>query len=247
MIGRVKHHLRPYVTSRLSALFLVLVIVAVVVGVTTGKESIFVVSGTFAAIFAVISTVDQSREKDKIEQSKTYLDTFLQGVDNAISLIETSEAGNQRRIKWIAAARALIQCMEIEEKIDYQPHKKIIEIKKLGFRGRILHLFDIHPVNYYFGLDSDFTGNISAAAHAARANKISDIPEDALVAFWSFGKFPTDYQANDPLKKMPEFTKAEMHHFDMIYPKLFSYLNFRDHNHYFASGVQPRTPPKERT
>jgi hypothetical protein len=173
-------------------------------------------------LFAQARDVNEARDK----RSLFYFQSCLTAYEEAQALLED---GNNDRVTWIAAGRALGHAKELSKLITQDPHLRALELHQLKYRGFFYGCLQPKTAAFFYGArDSSMPINDAAAAstapavHAGRhvGSTVNALSSKALRAIWEAAQWPTTFQ--DPLKA--DFSEQEQGSIMVIFPGLHEYL-----------------------
>jgi hypothetical protein len=170
-------------------------------------------------------------------RSLFYLESCVLAFEEASSLLED---GNNERVKWIAAGRALAHAKQLADCVSEDTHLRVLELHRLKYRS-IFHdaLFD-KPASFFYGIE-DTSLPIDEAAEASTQREeiggrtvtstLKELSDKSLRAVWEAAQWPTDYQ--DPLDR--GFTDDEKGKLVVIFRGLHDFLEHKE-RYQSASG-----------
>jgi hypothetical protein len=215
-------------------------------GLVTGPELLLVAAAATGALAASLWAMYTQAETVSEAKSRFYLDAFMDGLEQAATMLEDDWTNN--RLRWTAAARILCQCEKIEPLITNKDHKNLVQIKRDAYRHRFGAILQVHDrdqrASFFCGASPTLSLDSAAELVAAKLSigRPPNITETSLHVIWRFARFPDDY--DEPLKT--KFTAKEMERLALINPDLHEYLDFWD-NHIAAGGQIHELPtPRQR-
>lgn len=213
-------------------------------------ETIAYIASALAVVIALLGFIWQIRinvAQRRYDQSAYRLTSSLHAFEEAEKLLKD---GNNDRVTWVAAARALERGIRIAADITEQVHFDVFEVERDRYR-RIFGDFlgsDNPEIDgkFFYGAPNTMRTIDEAAKYAtARANgrpQIRNIPERILRIFWDFAQFPDDYE--DPISHNEGFSDEELAKSTnaIIYPGLIEYLRHTKEYMSIGGQLRPRKP-----
>ncbi len=209
-------------------------------------KSAGVAAGVILSLAGHLFTQGRASRDLAEKDSKFYLDSAVLALEEARKLLED---GNNDRVTWIAAGRALMQAQNLADMVSTDAHKKVLELHKLKYRSVFRSAITNKPASFYYGAEDptvpidkaaeDSTAPTTSAGGRRVSSTLKSLPETALYAVWKACQWPVDYQ--DPLQG--PFPKEELGKLLALYPELYEYLE-HTHKWHSASGkLYPREAP----
>jgi len=157
----------------------------------------------------IAETKANEAEKHKKEASKFHLDKCTEGLEHFYDLLKD---GNNNRVKWIAAARALLTIFDLSKGITEPHHQQFFDLEKSKYRQKLYELYtkkEITPL-FFTGIKDWNRSDISVSdiIDSARSGDgygytyddvDNFIDENSIVAIFSILDYPDDYLDYDPL------------------------------------------------
>lgn len=198
-------------------------------------------AGILIALSAQLFTQSKSLKEAREKRSLFYLDSCVRAFEEARSLLQD---GNNDRITWIAAGRALGHAQELARDVTEDSHNSVLELHRLKYRGVFGALLTNKPAAFFYGVDPTLPIDEAAkeSSKGARQNGrllisgVRDLSDKALRAVWKAAQWPEDYQ--DPLGS--GFTAQEQESLRLLYPGLHEFLEHKARWHSVAGDLHPR-------
>ena len=157
--------------------------------------------------------------KWKYEKSGFNLTSALDAFEEAHKLLDD---GNNDRVTWISAARALKRGKNIADGLTEQVHRDVLELQLDRYRikfGAILGCDDEDKDETFFKGDTFFETGEEPVLKSGR-----NIPPSTLKVIWDLAQFPPEYE--DPIPFGKSFSDAEIDSGvnNVRYKGLFKYL-----------------------
>lgn len=184
-------------------------------------------------LFAQARAARESTEN----RSQFYLESCVLAYEEAKSLLLD---GNNDRVTWIAAGRALEHAKQLSLRVTVDAHLRVLELQKLKYR-RFFHeiLADKHASFFYGCRDESYTLDTAAALSSAGERRggqdvrstTKELSEKSLYTVWEAAQWPQEYR--DPLEKV--FSEEEKSKLLVLLPGLYEYFEHKTRWH-SASG-----------
>jgi hypothetical protein len=112
------------------------------------------VAAALAAVAGVLLSIQWKLQERQVEQSAFFLDRSLAGWDRGWAILNDSMKGapEERRTRWIAAARVIERARRLTERVTDSAHRDVLEIELTHQRQRF-HPFFEQPGPFYYGVD----------------------------------------------------------------------------------------------
>lgn len=194
-------------------------------------------AGVLLALGAQLLTQGKNFSDANEKRSLFYLESFVKAYEEARNLLQD---GNNDRVKWIAAGRALVHAKELATNVTEEAHLRVLELHKLKYRGFFHGILADNPAAFFFGakdisISTDQAAALSTAGeeHAGRTitSTVKELSEKSLRAVWEAAQWPVDYQ--DPLAR--GFSEEEQAKLLVLFPGLHDFLEHKKSWH-SASG-----------
>jgi hypothetical protein len=176
------------------------------------------------------------------KRSLFYLDSCVKAYDEARGLLED---GNNERVKWIAAGRALVHARELANNVTEDAHLRVLELHKLKYRGFFHGALADKTAAFFFGAeDPSIATDEAAALSTAREERggrtitstLKELSEKSLRAVWEAAQWPSDYK--DPLDRA--FSSEEHAKLTVLFPGLHEFLEHKQSWHSASGRLHPR-------
>ena len=181
--------------------------------------------------------------RDSIEKrSQFYLESCVMAYEEARNLLLD---GNNDRITWIAAGRALMHAKQLSSTVTVDAHRRVLELHKLKYRRFFHEALADKPASFFYGCrDGSVTIDEAAALSTAREERggrdvtstVKELSEKSLYAVWEAAQWPQEYQ--DPLEK--SFSEEEKSKLLVLWPGLHEYLEHKERCHSASGKLFPR-------
>jgi hypothetical protein len=198
--------------------------------------------GILVALAAQLFSQSKSAKEVQEKRSLFYLESSVKAFDEARNLLKD---GNNERVIWIAAARALGHAQELSKGVTEDAHKRVLELHRLEYRGFFGALLSDKPASFFYGA-ADLSVTLEEAAKQSSAGEtrngrrlvsgVRDLSDKALRAVWEAAQWPEDYQ--DPLQA--GFSPEETAKCLVLYPGLHEFLEHKSEWHSVAGKLYPR-------
>ncbi|MEK9629308.1 MAG: hypothetical protein VW455_09845 [Nitrospinota bacterium] len=172
-----------------------------------------------------IFQISVHKRKWDSDESRFRLTSALDAFAEAHKLLKD---GNNDRITWISAARALKRGKNIAKDITEKVDKDVLEVQLDRYRiifSQILGADDLKKGIEFFKGELLPEGPYSAFQSSAK-EKDRYLPPPTLKVIWDFAQFPEGY--DDPIHFKESFSNEEIDQGknNVIWPALFEYLKF---------------------
>jgi hypothetical protein len=163
------------------------------------------------------------------KRSLFYLESCIKAYEEARNLLQD---GNNERVKWIAAGRALAHAQELANGITEDDHRRVLELHNLKYRGFFHSVLADKPAAFFFGAKdtsttTDEAAKLSTAGEVRGGRSITstvkEISEKSLRVVWKAAQWPENY--NDPLDT--GFTDEEQANLLVLFPGLHEFLEYK--------------------
>jgi hypothetical protein len=204
-------------------------------------------AGVLIALAAQLFTQSKSIKEAQEKRSLFYLDSCVKAFEEARNLLSD---GNNSRVTWIEAGRALVHALELAKEVTEDQHKRVLELHRLKYRGFFGALITDKPPAFFYGGDPTLSIEEAAKQSSIGAMRngrplITDVKllsEKALRAVWEAAQWPEHYQ--DPLGD--GFKTHEVEGLRLLYPGLHGFLEHKLQWHSVAGKLHPRNPTENR-
>lgn len=180
-----------------------------------------------AALFTQKNKYDDSRK----ETSKFHLDYSVRAYEEAVSLLSD---GNNQRVIWIAAARAITIASELADKVELSEHKKVLELEQMRYR-RTFSGFLQRPAAFFYGVPWQGKCLDDAAALSSETRRETpntdtgvsrEIPEHALLIIWRASEWPEESKERAIQWAASRFSGEEHGRLTVLYSELQHYIDY---------------------
>lgn len=194
-------------------------------------------AGVLLALGAQLLTQGKIFGDLREKRSLFFLESCVKAYEEARDLLQD---GNNERVKWIAAGRALAHAKELSENVVDDAHRRVLELYKLKYRGFFSASIAEKPAAFFYGAkDISITTDDAAALSTAREDRggrtvtstLNALSDKALRAVWEAAQWPVDYQ--DPLDR--GFSVEEQAKLLVLFSGLHEFLEHKE-NWHSASG-----------
>jgi hypothetical protein len=153
--------------------------------------------------------------------------------------------GNNERVKWIAAGRALVHAKELTSNVSEDPHRRVLELHKLKYRSFFHEVLADKPAAFFFGAKDTSIPTDQAAALSTAGEELGrrpvtstlkELSDKSLRAVWEAAQWPVDYQ--DPLDR--GFSDEEQAKLIVLFPGLHEFLEHKQRWHSASGKLFPR-------
>lgn len=210
------------------------------VGALTGVSSLVVTCIIFVRDY-------RRRREDKLEaRSQFYLDASVKGYEEARKLLAD---GNNDRVTWIQAARALKHAQALSKGIVTDHHQRLLELHRIDYRV-FFHQALEQPAAFFFGAKDASVSTDAAAAESTApemrfgrhiASTGQELSPKSLYAIWEAAQWRQDFK--DPLDD--EFSDANTGQLFVLFPGLHEFLEHRKMWNSAAGKLYPAKPRPE--
>lgn len=159
-------------------------------------------AGILIALSAQLFTQSKSIKEAREKRSLFYLDSCVRAFEEARSLLQD---GNNDRVTWIAAGRALGHAQVLANDVAEDAHKRVLELHRLKYRGVFGALLSDKTAAFFYGVDPTLPID-EAAKESSKGERrngrplisgVRDLSDKALCAVWKAAQWPKDYQDPD--------------------------------------------------
>ncbi|MZH02925.1 MAG: hypothetical protein F3745_05905 [Nitrospinae bacterium] len=181
------------------------------------------------ALGGLIWQIYINKRKWECDESHFCLTSALDAFESARNLLKD---GNNDRVIWILAARALTRGRDIANKITEQVHKKVLEVELDKYRiifGDILGRENEDKTMEFFQGNTFFEDGQERNPNPRHATPLN-IPPSTLKVVWDFAEYPEDY--TDPVSNDESFPDSVIDRGvnAVLYPGLIAYLKMLRRN-----------------
>lgn len=187
-------------------------------------------AGVLVALGAQLLTQAKNFSDLAEKRSLFYLDSCVKAYKEARTLLQD---GNNERVNWIAAGRALVHAKGLTENIVADSHRRVLELHKLKYRGFFSACIAEKPAAFFYGAqDLSLATDDAAALSTAREDRggrtitstVNELSDKSLRAVWEAAQWPADYK--DPLDR--GFSKEEKAKLIVLFPGLHEFLEHKE-------------------
>jgi hypothetical protein len=205
-------------------------------------------AGVLVALAGHLLTQGRNAGESVEKQSRFYLDSCVQAYVEAQRLLLD---GNNDRVTWIAAARALEHAKELSRRVSVRSHLRVLEIHKLRYRGFFGDVLRGKPASFFYAakdctISTDEAARLSSVpsdpAERTCVSTVNALSEKSIHAIWEAAQFPADYQ--DPLEA--GFSETERGKLIVLYAGLHEFLEHSEQWLSAAGCLYPRKKPGDR-
>ncbi len=173
-------------------------------------------------LFVQAKNIGDTNEK----RSLFYLESCVLAYKEANDLLRD---GNNNRVKWIAAGRALEHATTLATGVKENAHCHVLELHQLKYRLIFHDAIDNKTASFFYGapdplIHVDEAAKWSTAREGQTYSTIKYLNERSIRAVWKAAQWPTDYQ--DPLEDQ-KFSEEERENFVDRFSGLYEYLNHK--------------------
>lgn len=182
------------------------------------------------------------------KRSLFFLESCVEAYEEARKLLQD---GNNERVKWIAAGRALVHAKELASNVSEDPHRRVLELHKLKYRGFFHEALADKPAAFFFGakdtsIPTDQAAALSTAGEERGGRRVTstlnELSDKSLRAVWEAAQWPVDYQELLDYG----FSDKEQAKLIMLFPGLHEFLEHRQRYHSASGKLIPREPNNAR-
>jgi hypothetical protein len=205
-------------------------------------------AGVLVALGAQLLTQGKNFSDVSEKRSLFFLESSVKAYEEARNLLQD---GNNERIKWIAAGRALVHAKKLAANVTEDAHLRVLELHKLNYRGFFHGALADKPAAFFFGakytsIPTDQAAELSTAEEERRGRPITsslnELSDKSLRAVWEAAQWPVDYQ--DPLDH--GFSDEELAKLTVLFPGLHEFLEHKKSWHSASGKLFPRKPSNAR-
>jgi hypothetical protein len=199
-------------------------------------------AGVLVSLGAQLLSQAKNVDDAAAKRSSFYLDSCVKAYEEAESLLED---GNNDRVKWIAAGRALMHAKELGDKITDPSHKQVLEIHRVKYRRLFDDALRDKTAAFFFGAEDPTAPTATAAAESTeretRAGRtvtstVRELSGRSIRAVWEAAQWPKEYE--DPLGK--GFSSDEVERLTLLYPGLYEFFEHKRQWHSASGRLHPR-------
>ena len=193
--------------------------------------------GILIALATHLVTQARAAQDSTEKRSQFYLESCVLAYEEARNLLLD---GNNDRVTWIAAGRALAHAKQLSLKVTVDAHLRVLELHKLKYRRFFHEALADKSASFFYGC-RDTSVTLDEAARLSSAGEkrggrdvtstVKELSEKSLYAVWEAAQWPHAYQ--DPLDK--GFSKEQKDKLLVLWPGLHEYLEHKEQWH-SASG-----------
>lgn len=194
-------------------------------------------AGVLVALGAQLLAQGKGFADDREKQSHFFLESCVRAYEEARALLQD---GNNDRVAWVAAGRALVHAKDLSGKVVEDSHRKVLELHKLKYRGFFSACIADKPASFFYGAkDESISIDEAAALSTAREERggrvatstLKSLSDKSLRAVWEAAQWPEGYE--DPLDR--GFSQTEKAKLTVLFPGLHAFLEHKEVWH-SASG-----------
>lgn len=194
-------------------------------------------AGILVALGAQLLSQGKNMRDASEKRSLFYLESCVKAYEGASKILQD---GNNERVKWIGAGRALGHAKELALRVTEDIHLRVLELHKLKYRGIFHGAIAEKTAAFFYGAhDASIATDEAAKLSTAREERggrtvtstLKELSDKSLRAVWEAAQWPSDYQ--DPLDR--GFTKEEQGKLIVLFPGLHEFLEHKERFH-SASG-----------
>jgi hypothetical protein len=199
-------------------------------------------AAVLVALGAQLLTQGKNFSDAKEKRSLFYLDSCVKAYEEARVLLQD---GNNERVKWVAAGRALVHAKELAENVSDSAHVRVLELHRLKYRGFFSGCISEKTAAFFYGAKDSSTPVDDAAAQSTAAETIGgrlttttlkSLSDKSLRAVWQAAQWPADYQ--DPLDRA--FSDEEQGKLTVLFRGLHEFLEHKARWHSASGKLFPR-------
>ena len=207
-------------------------------------------AGVLVALGAQLLTQGKNFSDVSEKRSLFFLESCVKAYEEARNLLQD---GNNERVKWIAAGRALVHAKELAANVSDDAHLRVLELHKLKYRGFFHGALADKPAAFFFGAKDTSIPTDQAAALSTPGEErggcpvistLNELSDKSLRAVWEAAQWPVDYQ--DPLDRGFSDEEQAKHIFVVLFPGLHEFLDHKKSWHSVSGKLFPREPSKTR-
>jgi len=193
--------------------------------------------GVFVAIAGLLFNQCHDLKEARQKDSLFYLESCVKAYDGAQALLKD---GNNDRVTWIAAGRALVHAKNLADHVTVKAHRNVLELTRLEYRRFFDSVIRVKHAAFFYGINDPtaFLADAARRSSEGEGNTLSlerKLSEESIHAVWEAAQWPKGYEKSDPLAST--FADDELGSLYVLYPELYSYLQHRRTNSTFAGKV----------
>lgn len=205
-------------------------------------------AGVLVALGTQLLTQGKNFSDVREKRSLFFLESCVKAYEEARNLLQD---GNNERVKWIAAGRALVHAKELAANVSEDAHRRVLELHKLKYRGFFHGVLADKPAAFFFGakdtsVPTDKAAELSTAGEDRGGrpvtSTVNELSDKSLRAVWEAAQWPVDYQ--DPLDR--GFSDEEQAKLIVLFPGLHELLEHKKNWHSASGKLFPREPSNAR-
>ena len=194
-------------------------------------------AGVLVALGAQLLAQGKGFADAREKRSHFFLESCVRAYEEARELLQN---GNNERVAWIAAGRALVHAKKLADNVVEDAHRKVLELHKLKYRGFFGACISDKPAAFFYGAKDETISIDDAAAQSTAPEErggrvttstLKSLSDKSLHAVWEAAQWPEGYQ--DPLDR--GFSDEEKAKLIVLYPGLHAFLEHKETWH-SASG-----------
>lgn len=192
---------------------------------TLPDNNALVTAGILIALGGLLLTQAQMAKESGEKRSRFYLDSCVKAYEESRRLLSD---GNNDRATWIEAGRALMHANELSNRVTIDPHRRVMELHKLKYRGFFHDAIAKKPATFFYGVHVATSLDEAAKASSAPEERggttvtttYKQLSELSLYAVWEAAQWPQDYE--ELLDHV--FSPEERDQLLVLFPGLHEYL-----------------------
>ncbi|MBW2605064.1 MAG: hypothetical protein JRE28_12240 [Deltaproteobacteria bacterium] len=199
-------------------------------------------AGILVAIGAQFLAQGKNMRDANEKRSLFYLESCVLAYTEASNILQD---GNNERMKWIGAGRALGHAKELATMVTEDAHLRVLELHQLKYRSIFSDAIAERTAAFFYGShDPSITTEEAAKLSTAReelsgrtvTSTLKELSDKSLLAVWEAAQWPTNYQ--DPLGR--GFTEEERGKLIVLFPGLHEFLEHKERFHSASGKLFPR-------
>lgn len=134
------------------------------------------------------------------KRSLFFLESCVKAYEEACKLLQD---GNNERVKWIAAGRALVHAKELASNVSEDPHRRVLELHKLKYRSFFHSVIAEKTASFFYGakdtsISTDQAAELSTAGEERGGHMVTstlnELSDRSIRAVWEAAQWPVDYE-----------------------------------------------------
>ncbi len=205
-------------------------------------------AGILVALGAQLLSQGKNLRDASEKRSLFYLESCVKAYEEASKILQD---GNNERVKWIGAGRALRHAKELATRITEDMHLRVLELHRLKYRNIFHDALAEKTAAFFYGAKDSSIAIDEAAKQSTAAEErsgrtvtstLKELSDKSLRAVWEAAQWPTDYQ--DPLDR--GFTEEEKGKLIVLFPGLHEFLEHKERFHSASGKLFPRSTDNAR-